>query len=80
MRPGGQAVGSARGQWIALSQYTEDGDFDVDNNLDELGLQIVAIRRKNWLLAGSDAGAEQASFFFAMERKYITILLSEEFR
>jgi len=64
--PIGQAVGYARGQWIALNRYTEDGDLDIDNNLAERVLRIVAIGRKNWLFAGSDAGAERASTIYSL--------------
>jgi hypothetical protein len=64
--PIGQAVGYARGQWIALNRYTEDGDLDIDNNLSERVLRIVAIGRKNWLFAGSDAGAERAAIIYSL--------------
>jgi hypothetical protein len=64
--PIGQAVGYARGQWIALNQYTEDGDLNIDNNLAERVLRIVAIGRKNWLFAGSDAGAERAATIYSL--------------
>jgi transposase len=64
--PIGQAVSYARGQWIALNQYTGDGDLDVDNNLAERVLRIVAIGRKNWLFAGSDAGAERAATIYSL--------------
>jgi hypothetical protein len=43
--PIGQAVGYARGQWIALNRYIDDGDLDIDNNLSERVLRIVAIGR-----------------------------------
>ena len=64
--PIGQAVGYARGQWIALNQYTRDGDLDIDNNLAERVLRIVAVGRKNWLFAGSDAGAERAAVIYSL--------------
>ena len=64
--PIGQAVGYARGQWIALNRYTEDGDLDIDNNLAERVLRIVALGRKNWLFAGSDAGAERAAIIYSL--------------
>jgi transposase len=41
-----------------------DGDLDIDNNLSERVLWTVAIRRKNWLFAGSDAGAERAAVIY----------------
>jgi transposase len=64
--PIGQAVGYARGQWIALNQYIEDGDLDIDNNLAERVLRTVAIGRRNWLFAGSDAGAERAATIYSL--------------
>ncbi len=64
--PIGQAVGYARGQWIALNRYTEDGDLAIDNNLSERVLRIVAVGRKNWLFAGSDAGAERAAVIYSL--------------
>jgi transposase len=62
--PINQAVSYTRGQWIVLNQNTEDGDLDIDNNLAERVLRIVAIGRKNWLFAGSDAGAERAAIIY----------------
>lgn len=64
--PIGQAVSYARGQWKALNQYIDDGDLDIDNNLAERVLRIVAIGRKNWLFAGSDAGAERAAIIYSL--------------
>ena len=64
--PIGQAVSYARGQWIALNRYAEDGDLDIDNNLAERVLRIVAIGRKNWLFAGSDADAERAAIIYSL--------------
>jgi transposase len=64
--PIGQAVSYARGQWIALNRYIEDGDLDIDNNLAERVLRIIAIGRKNWLFAGSDAGAERAAIIYSL--------------
>jgi len=64
--PMGQAVGYARGQWIALNKYTDDGDLDIDNNLAERVLRIVALGRRNWLFAGSDAGAERAAIIYSL--------------
>jgi hypothetical protein len=59
--PIGQAVSYARGQWKALNRYVDDADVAIDNNLSERVLRTVAIGRKNWLFAGSDAGAERAA-------------------
>jgi hypothetical protein len=64
--PIGQAVSYARGQWEALNRYLDDGDLDIDNNLSERVLRTVAIGRKNWLFAGSDAGAERAAVVYSL--------------
>jgi hypothetical protein len=64
--PIGQAVSYARGQWEALNQYTDDGGLDIDNNLSERVLRTVAIGRRNWLFAGSDAGAERAAVIYSL--------------
>jgi hypothetical protein len=62
----GQAVSYARGQWKVLSRYIDDGDLDIDNNLAERVLRTVAIGRKNWMFAGSDAGAERAAAMYSL--------------
>ena len=36
------------------------------NNLSERVLRIVAIGRKNWMFAGSDAGAERAAVIYSL--------------
>jgi len=64
--PIGQAVGYARGPWEALNRYIDDGDVDIDNNLAERVLRTVAIGRKNWQFAGSDAGAERTAVIYSL--------------
>ena len=54
------------GQWEALNRYLDDGDLDIDNNLSERVLRTVAIGRKNWLFAGSDAGAKRAAVIYSL--------------
>jgi hypothetical protein len=49
-----------------LNRYLDDGDLDIDNNLSERVLRIVAIGRKNWMFAGSDAGAERAAIIYSL--------------
>jgi hypothetical protein len=64
--PIGQAIAYALRHWQALTRYLEDGFLDIDNNLAELTLRHVAIGRKNWLFAGSSAGAETAAILFSV--------------
>lgn len=45
-------------RWDAFTLFLGDGRVAVDNNPAERALRPVAIGRKNWLFAGSDAGGE----------------------
>jgi transposase len=49
-----------------LNRYLDDGDLDIDNNLSERVLRTVAIGRKNWQFAGSDAGGERAAVIYSL--------------
>jgi len=64
--PIGQAVGYALGQWVALNRYLEDGRLSIDNNISERALRHVVIGRKNWMFAGSEAGAERAAVIYSL--------------
>lgn len=64
--PLGQAIGYVFGQWEALCRYTEDGALEADNNRAERGLRRVAIGRKNWMFAGSDAGGRRAAVIYSI--------------
>lgn len=64
--PMGQAIGYARGQWQALTCYTEDGLLSIDNNLAERVLRMVAIGRKNWLFVGHDNGGRRAAVIYSL--------------
>jgi hypothetical protein len=49
-----------------LNRYLEDGDLAIDNNLAERVLRTVDIGRKNWMFAGSNAGAERAAIIYSL--------------
>lgn len=49
----------------ALMRYTEAGYLNIDNNLSERTLRLVAIGRKNWTFCGSDRGGETAAVLFS---------------
>jgi transposase len=49
------------GRWPALVRCFDDGRLALDNNPAERALRGVAIGRKNWLFAGSDAGGRRAA-------------------
>ena len=64
--PIGQAIAYARRQWAALTRFTEHGFLNIDNNASERALRAVAVGRKNWLFAGSDAGGHTAAVLYTM--------------
>ena len=66
--PMGQAIGYALSNWQALTRYTQDGDLSIDNNVSERALRSVAVGRKNWLFAGSDAGGKTAAILMSLIR------------
>jgi transposase len=64
--PLGQAIGYAQGQWQALNRYLDDGVLDIDNNLAERTLRMVAVGRKNWLFVGHDNGGHRAAIIYSL--------------
>lgn len=64
--PIGQAIAYALRHQAALRRYLDDGFLDIDNNIAELTLRHIAIGRKNWLFAGSAAGARTAAVLFSL--------------
>ena len=60
------AVRYALSRWTALSRYIVDGRLEIDNNAAERALRGVAVGRKNWLFAGSDAGGERAAAIYSL--------------
>src|SRR5438445_8637569 len=55
-----------RGRWPALVRCFDDGRLALDNNPAERALRGVAIGRKNWLFAGSDAGGRRAAAMYSL--------------
>jgi transposase len=55
-----------RSRWTALVRCFEDGRLALDNNPAERTLRCVAIGRKNYLFAGSDAGGRRAAAMYSL--------------
>ena len=62
------AIRYARSRWEALTCYCNDGRLEISNNAAENAIRPVALGRKNWLFAGSDAGGERAAIFYTLIR------------
>jgi transposase len=55
-----------RGRRAALARCFDDGRLALDNNPAERALRCVAIGRKNYLFAGSDAGGHRAAAMYSL--------------
>ena len=60
------AIRYALSRWNALTRYIEDGHIEIDNNAAERSLRRVALGRKNYLFAGSDAGGHRAAAIYSL--------------
>jgi hypothetical protein len=63
-----QACGYVLRHWEALNRFTTDGALALDNNLCESQIRSLALGRKNYLFAGSDAGAKRAAILYSITR------------
>jgi len=61
-----EAIHYALGRWTPLLRYCADGRLEIDNNAAERALRCVALGRKNFLFAGSNAGGERAAAMYSL--------------
>ena len=61
-----KAITYALNQWEALNRYIENPMLDIDNNISERALRMVVIGRRNYMFAGSEAGAWRASIIYSL--------------
>jgi transposase len=52
--------------WPALTRYCDDGRIEIDNSAAERALRGVALGRRNYLFAGSDAGGASAAAIYSL--------------
>lgn len=60
------AVGYSRNHRTALRRFLDDPRLSMDNNAVERALRLVALGRKNWLLAGSEDAARDTATFYTL--------------
>jgi hypothetical protein len=53
---------------VALSRFITDGRLEVDNNAAENAMRCIALGRRNYLFAGSDAGGDRAAAIYTLVR------------
>ena len=49
-----------------MTRYARDGRIEIDNNAAERSIRGIALGRKNYLFAGSDAGGERAAAIYSL--------------
>ena len=64
--PLAKAIHYALARWEALVRYVDDGRIEIDNNAIEREIRAIALGRKNYLFAGSDAGGERAAMMYGL--------------
>lgn len=52
--------------WPKLTAYTQNGDWQIDNNAVENKIRPLALGRKNYLFAGSHQAAQQAAMMYSL--------------
>ena len=62
----GMAINYTLNLWPRLIRYTEDGRFNIDNNLIENSIRGVALGRKNYLFAGSHESAQRGAVIYSL--------------
>jgi transposase len=60
------AIRYATARWEALTRFTTDGRLETTNNAAERAIRPLALGRKNYLFAGSDAGGERAAVLYTL--------------
>ena len=60
------AIRYALSRWRALTRYIDNGRLEIDNSAAGRALRAVALGRKNYLFAGSDAGGERAANIYSL--------------
>ncbi len=53
-------------RWPAFTRFLEDGRICVSNNAAERAIRPLAVGRRNWTFAGSDAGGRRAATMYTL--------------
>jgi transposase len=63
--PIGKAISYSLSRWNKLSEYANNGMLEIDNNLVENAIRVLALGRKNYLFAGSHEAAQRIAMFYS---------------
>ncbi len=63
--PIGKAFEYCSNRWVSLQNYLKNGMLEIDSNLVENSLRVLALGRKNYLFAGSHDAAQNIAMFYS---------------
>src|ERR1019366_8837614 len=61
-----KAINYLLNRWAAFTRFLDDGRVCLTNNAAERALRVVAVGRRNWTFAGSDAGGHRAAAVYTL--------------
>ncbi|MCZ2099243.1 MAG: IS66 family transposase [Anaerolineae bacterium] len=61
-----KAIQYTLNRWAALTQFVKDGRLPLDTNAVENAIRPIALGRRNWLFAGSEAGGVRAAQIYSL--------------
>jgi transposase len=61
----GRAIKYTLGNWNERSGYLKDWKLEIDNNLAENKIRLLALGRKNFLFSGNHAAAQNAAMMYS---------------
>jgi transposase len=61
-----KAINYLLNRWAAFTRFLDDGRVCLSNNAAERALRGVAVGRRNWTFAGSDAGGHRAAAVYTL--------------
>jgi transposase len=61
-----KAIAYCLTRWVALTRFLDDGRLCMSNNAAEREIRPLALGRRNWTFAGSDAGGHRAAAIYTL--------------
>ena len=61
-----KAIGYMLSRWASFTRFLEDGRVCMTNNAAERAIWPLAVGRRNWTFAGSDAGGRRAAAMYTL--------------
>jgi transposase len=64
--PIGKAMAYVIPRWEKFTRYTDYGEVEIDNNIIENAIRILALGRKNYLFAGNHQAAKNIGYYYTV--------------